>query len=158
MLRGTTGVLGLILVSAAVCSEPPLVPLTACEVLHDLPALEGKSTAVLGRYSFRQNGRWIGEHECTPAATEQPQLLLIEDPAGPRPPDSYELDGVAVDRKLADVRRHTTLGKFRFGSPEYDRWAVVYGRIEARKGEDAKKAPASLIFRGSGVVIFLTPQ
>jgi hypothetical protein len=158
MLRGTTGILSLILVSAAVCGEPPLVPLTACEVVRDLPALEGKPAAVLGRYSFRQNGRWIGEQECTPAGTDQPQLFLMEDVAAPRPPESYELDGVAVDRKLAEVRRHTTLGKFRFGSPDYDRWAVVYGRIEGRKGEDAKKAPANLVFRGSGVVIFLTPQ
>ena len=158
MLRGTTGVLGLILVSAGLCGEPPLVPLTACEVMHDLPALDGKPAAVLGRYSFRQTGRWIGEQECTPAGADQPQILLVEDSAAPRPPDSYELDAAAVDRKFADVRRHTTLGKFRFGSPEYDRWAVVYGRIESRKGEDAKKAPANLVFRGSGVVIFLTPQ
>jgi len=158
MLRGATGVLSLILVSAGVCGEPPLIPLTVCEVLRDLPAEEGKPAAVLGRYSFRQNGRWIGEQDCTPALTEPPQLMLVEDSAAPRPPDSYELDAIALDRKFIELRRRTTLGKFRFGTPDYDRWAVVYGRIESRKGEDAKKAPANLVFRGSGVVIFLTPQ
>ncbi len=158
MLRGATGVLGLILVSAGVAAGPPLTPVTACEVLRDLPAMEGKTAAVLGRYSFRQNGRWIGEQDCTPEVGEAPQLMLVEESDAPRPPDTYELDGVAVERKLADVRRHTTLGKFRFGSPEYDRWAVVYGRIELRKGEEAKKAAANLVFRGSGVVIFLQPR
>src|SRR5438045_1197238 len=124
MLRGPIATLALLLVSAAVCAEPPpepsLVPLTVCEVLRDLPAEDGKPAAVLGRYSFRQTGRWMAEQDCDPAVPESPQLLLVEDPAAPRPPENYELDGPAVDRKLAGVRRHTTLGKFRFGTPDYD--------------------------------------
>jgi hypothetical protein len=61
-----------------------------------------------------------------------------------------------VNRKFADVRRRTSLGKFRFGTPDYDRWAVVYGRVVSRKGEAASQAPAELVFRGSGVIVFLT--
>jgi hypothetical protein len=35
---------------------------------------------------------------------------------------------------------------------------VVYGRVEARKAEAARQAPANLVFRGSGVVVFLALQ
>lgn len=62
-----------------------------------------------------------------------------------------------MNRKFDDLRKRTSLGKFRFGSSDYDRWAVVYGRVESRKGESAKKAAADLVFRGDGVVLFLTP-
>jgi hypothetical protein len=35
---------------------------------------------------------------------------------------------------------------------------VVYGRVETRTAEGAKQAPANLVFRGSGMVVFLTFQ
>jgi len=135
------------------------MPLTVCEVIRDLPAHEGKSVPVLGRYSFRENGRWVGEQVCDPALTATPQLWLVEDSKdGPKPPDDYELDGAALHRKLAEMQHHTALGKFRFGTPDYDRWAVVYGRVEPRKGDDLKKAAANLVFRGNGVVVFMAAQ
>jgi hypothetical protein len=128
--------------------------------MRELPAQEGKDVAVIGRYSFREHGRWIGEQECVPATDTSPaQLWLLEDSKdGPKPPSNFDLDGVVLNRKLAQVQRHTTLGKFRFGTPDYDRWAVIYGRVEARKGDDAKKAPANLVYRGSGVIVVLTNQ
>jgi len=148
-------VLCLIPVSAA--AADPVVPLTVCEVLTNLPAHEGKDVAVLGRYSFRKDGRWIGEQTCDPAAPAPPLLWLTEDSAaGPKPPGNFELDATVLNRKFTDLLKHTALGKFRFGTSDYDRWAVVYGRVVSRKAEDSKKAPADLIFRGSGVVIFLT--
>ena len=55
-----------------------------------------------------------------------------------------------LNKKFAELTHRTSLGKFRFGTPEYDRWAVVYGRVVARKGDAAKKAPADLVFRGDG--------
>ena len=76
---------------------------------------------------------------------------------GPRPPEHFEIDAVALQRKFTEMMRHTSLGKFRFATPDYDRWAVIWGKVEARKGEAAKKAPADLVFRGSGVVFFLNP-
>ena len=144
----------------ALPADAPLVPLTVCEVLRDLPAQEGKDIAVLGRFSFREQGRSIHEQECDPAIElSPPQLWLSEDNnSGPRPPANFEFDGVAVARKLLQIKRRTTLGKFRFGNPDYDRWAVIYGKVEARKGEDAKRAPANLVYRGSGVIYFLQPQ
>ena len=144
-------------------ADPPLVPLTVCEVLRDLPSYAGKSVAVLGRYSFRESGRWVGEQSCdagSPGPGGAPPLLwLVEDSSGgPKPPGDFELDAVALNRKFAAMRQHTSLGKFRFGTPDYDRWAVIYGRVETRKAEAARQAPASLVFRGSGVVVFMTAE
>ena len=142
--------------AAAQPADAPLVPLTVCEVVHNLAAQDGKDIAVLGRYSFRESGITLNEQACDPPVTGPPQFRLVEDPEGaPRPPDTYELDGAAALGKLAGVRKRTSLGKFRFGTPDYDRWAVVYGRVAARRGNDAKQAPADLVFRGDGVVVFL---
>jgi hypothetical protein len=138
-------------------SDPPpaIPPVTVCEVLADLAGHEGKSVAVLGRYSFRKDGRWIGEEGCSGGPG---MLWLTEDPSAPRPPGNFDIDAPALNKKFAEMTKHTSLGKFRFGQPEYDRWAVVYGKIALRKGDDAKKAPAELLFRGSGVVVFLTTE
>lgn len=140
----------------ATCADGPLVPVTVCEVLGDLPMYDGKVVAALGRYSFREKGRWLSEESCGEGAAANPTLWLVEDKDGPRPPDDFEMDGTVLGRKLADVRKRTALGKFRFGTSDYDRWAVVYGRVETRKGDAAKTAPADLAFRGDGVVVFLT--
>jgi hypothetical protein len=147
----------LMLAAFAGASDPPpaLAPLTVCEVLADLPAHEGKNFAVLGRYSFRKDGRWIGEESCGGAPG---MLWLNEDAAAPRPPGNFDLDAAVLNKKFAEMVKHTFLGKFRFGQPEYDRWAVVYGRVAARKADEAKKASADLVFRGSGVVVFLTTE
>jgi hypothetical protein len=148
-----------ILSSSAPCAEAPVTPYTVCEILHALPMFEGKAVAALGRYSFRQEGIWLGEQTCEAHDVAPPTLWLTEDTKdGPKPPDNFELDGATVSQKLADIRKRTSLGKFRFGSSDYDRWAVVYGRIATRTGEAAKRAGADLVFRGDGVVVFVTPN
>src|ERR1039457_3303132 len=43
----------LFLAAFAIAADPPIPPVTVCEILADLPAHEGKDVAVLGRYSFR---------------------------------------------------------------------------------------------------------
>jgi hypothetical protein len=145
--------------AAARPADAPLVPLTVCEVVRDLPSQEGKTLAVLGRYSFRESGISLGEQACDPPIAGAAQFRLVEDAAGaPRPPGVFELDGPAALGKLAGVRKRTSLGKFPFGTPDYDRWAVVYGRVAARRGDDAKQAAADLVFRGDGVVIFLRAE
>jgi hypothetical protein len=145
------------LAAFAAASDPPaaIAPVTVCEILTDLPAHEGKNLAVLGRYSFRKDGRWIGEESCGSAPGV---LWLTEDTTAPRPPGNFDIDATVLNKKFADMVKHTALGKFRFGQPEYDRWAVVYGRVGARKADDPKKAAAELMFRGSGVVVFLTTE
>ena len=143
-------------VSALAClsfaADPPVAPMTVCEVLRDLPAYEGKDVAVLGRYSFRSSGTWVGEQACQPALTGAATLTLVEDKEAPKLPESYTLDAVALHRKLVEVQHRTSLGKFRFGTPDYDRWAVIYGRVGKRGGG------AALVFRGSGVIVMLTGQ
>ena len=138
-------------------ADRPLEPSSVCEVLRDLPAHDGHDVAVFGRYSFRTTGRWIGEQACAPAVEGPAQLWLAEDTAAPHPPADFEIDGAAVHRKFVDISKRTSLGKFRFGTPDYDRWAVVYGRVQQRKGDDARKAPANLLIRGSGVIVFVEP-
>ena len=155
----TLSMLALLLAVTAVAADPPITPVTVCEVIADLAAHEGKDLAVLGRYSFRRDGRWIGEDTCDPAGKVPPMLWLTEDSdSAPKPPGEYELDVPSLNKKFADLVRHSALGKFRFGNPEYDRWAVIYGRVVSRKGDAARKAPADLLFRGNGVVIFLTTE
>lgn len=129
-----------------------------CEILRDLPQHEGKSVAVFGRYSFRTTGRWISEQSCSPAIEAQPQMSLVEDKDAPHPPPAFDIDAAAVRRKFTGMAQRTTLGKFRFGTPDYDRWAVIFGRVEARKGDDARKIPASLVIRGTGVIVYVTPD
>jgi hypothetical protein len=147
------------LAACAMAADPPIPPVTVCEILADLPAHEGKDLAVLGRFSFRRDGRWVGEDACESSTTVPPILWLTEDSiGGPKPPANLEFDVAVLNKKFAAVTRHTALGKFRFGNPEYDRWAVIYGRVVARKGDAAKKAPADLIFRGDGVIVFLTTE
>jgi hypothetical protein len=151
--------LALLMAASAVAADPPITPVTVCEITADLAAHEGKEVAVLGRYSFRRDGRWIGEDACDPAAKVPPMLWLTEDSAtAPKPPGDFELDVPSLNKKFASMVKRSTLGKFRFGNPEYDRWAVVYGRVVARKGDAARRAPADLLFRGNGVVIFLTTE
>ena len=151
--------LALLAAASVVAADPPITPVTVCEITADLAAHEGKEVAVLGRYSFRRDGRWIGEEACESARPVAPMLWLTEDSSSaPKSPANFELDVPALNKKFADMLRRTSLVKVRFGNPDYDRWAVVYGRVVARKGEAARKAPADLVFRGDGVVIFLTTE
>ena len=139
----------------------PIQPLSVCEAIRDQPAEVGKTLAIIGRYSWREKGSWISEDTCDASADARPQtpppgFWMTEDHNAPRLPDDYELDAAAVKRKLAEIQRHTTLAKFRFGTPDYDRWAVIWGRLEERKPDETPKEAGNLMYRGAGVIFFLT--
>lgn len=143
----------------ACAADPPLAPVGVCEVLRSLASWENKNAAIVGRYSFRPTGRWVGEQVCDPGGADPPQLWIVEDDTnGPRPPERFEFDAAQMRLKLTEIARRTALAKFRFGTPGYDRWAVIYGRVETRKGDDAKKAPANLVIRGPSVILFLNNE
>src|ERR1035437_1955860 len=85
--------LALLLAAFAIAADPPIPPLTVCEVLADLPAHEGQDLAALGRFPSPPAGRWIGEQSCDPAPPAPPLLWMIEAPYdGPKPPADLAFD------------------------------------------------------------------
>jgi len=146
--------------------------------MQDLPAYDGKVVAVVGRFSSRQTGRWLGEQTCAHKLVtgdrEWPNAFwVVYDPAdAPKPPAVLAVDAVLLAQKLRTVKQATSLTKLRFGSPDYDNWAVVYGRVETRKdlvtvtASGTRKngfgygesSPARLVCHGDAVVIFLNDE
>ena len=133
-------------------------PVTVCELLSHTDALAGKPVLVVGRYSFRDYGRFLSEKDCV-------LRVVLDAKNGPLPPDSFSVDAAAASRKLAIVRKSTALDSFRFGSSDYDRWALVYGRVES--GPSHQKHSTSREFdedarpvmcRSQTLVIFLHEQ
>jgi hypothetical protein len=156
-------------------AEPALQPVTVCEVLQDLSAFDGKMVAVVGRFSYRQKGRWLGEQKCghklVTGDQEWPNAFwVVYDPAAAaKPPVVLAVDAALLAQKLRAVKTGTELTKLPFGSADYDNWALVYGRIETRKdlvtatpGGTRKNgfgygesSPARLVCHGEAEVVFL---
>ena len=154
LLRG--GFAALLASAALSPADRGIVPVSVCGLLRDLPAHEGQPVAVVGRYSYRTNAHWLDQQGCQPAPDLPPALWVVENlNDGPKAPSVFEFDAVELDRRLNEVQQHTPLGRFRFGSTDYDRWAVVYGRVESRKSEDTTKFGANLVIRGNAMIIFL---
>src|SRR5689334_5932599 len=86
----------------APAADNALAPLTVCEVLKDAATNDGKAVPVLGRFSFRRDGRTLNEDSCGPTAdasgTPPPSSirLLDDSKSGPKPPEVYALDATAV--------------------------------------------------------------
>ena len=159
-------------------AEPALQPVTVCEVLQDISAYDGKVVAVVGRFSFRQTGRWLGEQKCAhkfvTGDREWPNALWVTyDPAtAPKPPEVLAVNAALLAQKMREVKLGTSLTKLPFGSADYDNWAVVYGRVETRKdlvtvtASGPRKngfgygdsSPARLVCHGDAVVVFLNDE
>jgi hypothetical protein len=146
-----------LLTSAALSpADRGIAPISVCDVLRDLPAHEGQTVAVVGRYSYRTNSHWLDQQGCQPTPAVAPSLWVVENlNDAPKAPGVLQFDAAELDKRLLEVQQRTPLGKFRFGSIDYDRWAVIYGRVESRKGEDAAKFGANLVIRGNAMIIFL---
>ncbi len=157
-------------------AEPPLRPVTVCEVMQNLAAYDGKVVAVVGRFSFRQAGRWLGEQKCpqklVAGGQEWPNAFWVTyDPAdAPKPPAVLAVEAASLAQKLREVKMGTTLTRLPFGSSDYDSWAVIYGRVETRKDlvvttpggtrrngfGNGASSPARLVCHGDAVVVFLS--
>ena len=164
-----------LLVSPLIGGEPALRPVTVCEVLQDLAEYDGKVVAVVGRFSYRQAGRWLGEQKCehkfTAGDQEWPNSFwVVFDPAAAAaPPAVLAVDAALLAQKLRAIKLGTSLTKLPFGSEDYDNWALVYGRVETRKdlvtvtpGGTRKNgfgygdsSPARLVCHGEAEVVFL---
>ena len=135
----------------------PLQPVTVCEILAHPDVYAGKPIVVVGRFSFREYGRFLSEKGCV-------LHILLDSKNGPVPPAAFSVDVEATNRKLADVRKTTNLASFRFGSSEYDRWAMVYGRVEPapppeRHGErEFDNAASQVVCRSQTLLIILHDQ
>ena len=156
--------------------QTPIEPLRVCDVLENLSAHDGKVIAIQGRYSFRENDRFLGEETCGRALTANDvvwpnALRVVFDPkTAPAPARSLEFHAASVYRNLKLIRERTSLGKFRFGTVDYDRWAVVYGRIEVSKEFKAgtrptagrksalEPAPAQVISSGESTILFISEE
>jgi hypothetical protein len=167
--------LALLVCARLAAAEPPIKPVRVSEALRDLEANDGKVVAVVGRYSFRESGRFLSEEWCEkklgsadfvwPCAVR----LVFDSKSAPKPPLPLEFDAQVVASQLKLVKEHTSLGKFRFGTPDYDRWAVVFGRLEVSKEYRSglkpnppgglEHCPARLVCSGEGdIVLIREPQ
>ena len=161
--------------SAARAAEPTIKLMRVCDVLRDIAAYSGKPVAIVGRYSYRQNGRFFSEagceHELKTGDFVWPSTLRIvfDQKSGPKPPENTQIDGASAYDVLGAIQQHTQLAKFRFGTPDYDRWAVAYGRIEPSKEFESaatahltrnalEPAPVSLICVGDAAIVFIVDR
>jgi hypothetical protein len=150
-------------------AEAPLPVVRVCEILRDLPSYHGKVVAVVGRFSYREVGRFLSEKTCDSIKSEgHPDpaaiLVLYDSKSAPKPPHDLDFDRSLVYKELELIRRQTSLASFRFGSQDYDRWAVVYGRIEINKDSaprskslrnEFEPTPARIICGSNTMVVFL---
>ena len=168
---GFLGVLpAMVSVAGLYAADAPLPVVRVCEIMRDLPSYHGKVVAVVGRFSYREPGRFLSEKVCDSTKSEghpDPAAIqvLFDSKSAPKPPAVLSFDRSLVHKELELIRRETSLASFRFGSQDYDRWAVVYGRIEVSKessprsktlGSEFEPAPAKIICASGTMVVFLT--
>ncbi len=151
-------------------------PLRACEVLQNMEQYANKTVLVLGRFSFRENGRFLGEKACTQELKRGdftwPSVMrvLFDSDAGPKAPEPLAIDAPAVYQLLSVLKQTTSLTRFRFGTSSYDRWALIYGKLQptpefsksvrpdTRAAKEFEPAPAQIVCRSNAMVIFLADQ
>jgi hypothetical protein len=132
-------------------------PVTVCEALAHPDDYAGKPVLVVGRFSFREYGRFLSEKGCV-------LRVVLDGKNGPVPPDAFAVDNGAASRKLTAVRKTTALANFRFGSSDYDRWAMIYGLVEPgpppekHGGREFDDASAQVLCHSQTLVIFLHEQ
>ena len=144
-------------------AEDSLPVVRVCEILRDLPSYNGKVVAVVGRFSYREEGKFLSEKKCDSMKSEghpDPAALLVvyDSKSAPKPARDLYFDRSLVDKELELIRRQTSLASFRFGSQDYDRWAVVYGRIEMNKDSAPRSKPLRSEFEPAAATIICTSK
>jgi hypothetical protein len=130
----------------AAAAEPAVQVVRVCEALQDISSYAGNKPKPEGTSVLR---------------------VAFNAQTAPKPPQPMIVDEGAVFRKLKQIKASTALRQFRFGSQDYDRWAIVYGRLDPAKPSEPQaqtpapakdglgSSPADLICRGEGVILFL---
>ncbi len=162
----------LLLLMTAAAEEPAPPTVSVCEVLRNAAAYAGRTVLVVGRYSFRERGRYLSEQGCAAAGTavqawRDTLKVVLDSKSGPKPPAKLGVDSSVLEKMLSELKKSTKLATFRFGSDEYDRWGIVYGRIEwspdypagapqtaPAKGE-FDPSPGRLVCRGDALVMII---
>ena len=123
---GLWGTMALFVQTSPVTAQP----VTVCDVLNDLKAYNGKSVAVLGRWSGTVEGEWLSQDCSHPLRTGNytwHSTLSLEWNA--QASTRFEVTGLdqsAVAKALESVKKTT---KLRAG----DRWALVFGRLNTQE-------------------------
>jgi hypothetical protein len=155
--------------SALAAAEASVQVVRVCDVIRDLPSYVGKVVAIVGRLSYREEGRFISEETCEGSktgnlASSNVIPVFFDIKAAPKPLESSSIDPNLVYKELEIIKRRTALANFRFGSEDYDRWAVAYGRLEMMKdpsprpknsGKKLAPTPARLICASASTIVFL---
>jgi hypothetical protein len=146
--------LGIVLLagSHAQPNPQPLKPVTVCEILMNQEKYNGTNVAAIGRSSQTSEGHWLMEDKCDRNYETNgfvwENIIWVQCCSQPAPDPSSGsllLDEAALIEKLAQLRKSTKLqmisrqsyrvtdGKSAGRVNIKDTWAVVYGRIDARK-------------------------
>ena len=136
VLAALVACVALLPAASSPAADAAMQPVRVCEVLETPDAYDGKALALLGRFSFREDGRFIGEESCgKELKTGSAILRLSEDskPA-PRPDGALQIDAAALDRKLAAVRERTALRNTRSAprSTTAGRWCMAASKRASR--------------------------
>src|SRR5277367_1223628 len=134
-------------------SAPQIV--TICDILSAPQNFDHKAVVVVGRLSKRASEQWIGQKSCATGET-QPQnasqfVIQFNHEDAPLPPEDFALDSNAVSAKFKTLSHGTVLHDFPFGSGSYDRWGMVFGRVDLEHSAIICRGEA-LVFLWSGKV------
>ena len=138
--------------TSALVAPGGISPITVCELLADPMSYDGKNVALIGRYDDSHfDGSWLSEDNCGSKLITDGYVWPNRVSAagsvgsGPAPPlGPLVLDPSALDQKLESVKRTTFLSMEELSFIRTDgqgggtrlvkqHWAVIFGRIEARK-------------------------
>ena len=152
-----------------VLGQPSDIPVvTVCEVMKELPAYNGKTIVVVGRFGSTDEGAWLSE-DCTQQLVikghEWSNSISLSDTVGstqppPSLPKAFRWNKNMLFKKLTQVKSTTVLRVY----PEFhysDKWLALYGRLETHVPLETldgfghlNGSPAQLISPQDGVYRF----